>query len=154
VRVPLELNLRSNLFFSPAARRRKIKGPVEFAVGTVRALEILRPTVSTEALAESCRRMGQSLYEPPSVAGWDGGPAWINTATSLARTNVILGLTADSKRFDAEALAGRVPGMTASEFFVNLLVQDGFEDSVRRKAAGSAREAATLVLTSPEYQLA
>ncbi|MEO6811907.1 MAG: DUF1800 domain-containing protein [Isosphaeraceae bacterium] len=154
VRVPLEMILRSNLFFSPAARRRKIKGPVEFAVGTVRALEVMRPTVSAEALAESCRRMGQSLYAPPSVAGWDDGPAWINTATSLARTNVILGLTADSKRFDAKALAGRFPEVNVSEFYVELLVQDAFEDSVRRKVAGSAREVATLVLTSPEYQLA
>ena len=33
------------------------------------------------------RSMGQDLLEPPSVKGWDGGPAWINTATLLARVN-------------------------------------------------------------------
>src|SRR5262249_19231027 len=69
--------LRSNLFFDASIRRRRVKSPVELAVGTVRALEILRPTVSSEALAESTSRMGQTLYAPPSVAGWDGGPTWI-----------------------------------------------------------------------------
>ena len=33
------------------------------------------------------RSMGQDLLDPPSVKGWDGGPAWINTATLLARIN-------------------------------------------------------------------
>ena len=80
-RCPSAMILRSNLFFDPSMRRRRVKSPVEFAVGTIRALEILKPTVSADALAEACGRMGQSLYAPPSVAGWDGGPAWINSTT-------------------------------------------------------------------------
>lgn len=26
--------------------------------------------------------MGQMLFEPPSVAGWDWGPAWLSTNTT------------------------------------------------------------------------
>ncbi len=172
VRVPLATILRSNIFHDPRSRRRRVKSPVEFAVGTVRALEIFRPTVQAEALAEACARMGQGLYAPPSVAGWDGGPAWANSTTMLARANLVLSLlsaedAALGKRLDPAALASRhgfqdPPGV--ARFYSDLLVQDAFDrkvgasvEAAARKApdtAASAREAATLVLTSPEYQLA
>jgi uncharacterized protein (DUF1800 family) len=171
IRVPLATILRSNLFYDPQVRRRRVKGPVEFCVGTVRALEVLKPTVQAEALAESCTRMGQSLYAPPSVAGWDGGASWANSTAMLTRTNLALALiSAESatlgRRLDPAILAKRhgfddAPGI--ARFYTDLLVQDGFDAKVRetvaaavRKAAPatSAREAATLVLTSPEYQLA
>jgi uncharacterized protein (DUF1800 family) len=29
--------------------------------------------------------MGQNLFDPPSVKGWDGGRTWIHSATWLAR---------------------------------------------------------------------
>ena len=31
--------------------------------------------------------MGQLLYAPPNVKGWEAGRAWLNTATVLARHN-------------------------------------------------------------------
>ncbi len=31
--------------------------------------------------------MGQNLYDPPDVAGWDLGPAWFSTGSMLARMN-------------------------------------------------------------------
>jgi len=33
------------------------------------------------------RQMGQILFAPPSVKGWDGGRAWISTSTLLFRYN-------------------------------------------------------------------
>jgi uncharacterized protein (DUF1800 family) len=156
--------LRSNLFFDPAIRRRRVKSPVEFAVGTIRALEVLKPTVQADALAEACARMGQSLYAPPSVAGWDAGESWVNSTAMLARTNLALGLLSPDdapfgKRLNPEALAARhgFSGKTeASRFYMDLLVQDALASTIRQKveAAPSAREAATLILSSPEYQLA
>jgi uncharacterized protein (DUF1800 family) len=172
IRVPVAMILRSRLFFDPAVRRRRVKGPVEFAVGTIRALEVLRPTVPAEALAEACGRMGQNLYAPPSVAGWDGGPAWINTTTMLARSNFALALLSATdasfgKRLDPRALAARHAQTEPEEvarFFIDLLVQDAFDPKVRERVvagatraadpAAAAGEAATLVLNSPEYQLA
>ena len=38
-------------------------------------------------LPGAMRSMGQDLLAPPSVKGWDGGEAWINTSTLLARIN-------------------------------------------------------------------
>jgi uncharacterized protein (DUF1800 family) len=169
MRAAVEFMLRSNLFFSNSVRRRRIKSPVEYTVGTIRALEITKPTVSADALAEACVRLGQSLYAPPNVAGWDWGPGWVNTATSLARTNFALDLLDTSNgalggRFDAMKLAVKeshesdVPG-----FYIDLLVQDALADPVRRSISGAiskaaagdrAKEAARLVLTTPEYQLA
>ena len=158
VRVPVRLILRSRLFHDPAMRRRRVKSPVEFAVGTIRALEVVRPTVAADALADACTRMGQSLYAPPSVAGWDGGPAWINTTTTLARTNFALALLSDTdapfgKRLDPKALAERHRADDVAWFYVELLVQDALDEPVRRKVKGSAKEVATLVLSAPEYQL-
>ena len=73
IRVPVGMILRSRLFHDPATRRKRVKGPVEYAVGMIRALEVVRPTVAAEALATACTRMGQALFAPPSVAGWEGG---------------------------------------------------------------------------------
>jgi hypothetical protein len=136
-----------------------VKSPVEYAVGTVRALEIIKPTVSAEALAEGTASMGQALFAPPSVAGWDGGPSWINTTTTLARTNFALALLGDDGRLggrlDPTALAERHGGSgDVARFYSDLLVQDAFSPVVREGLRGSAEEVAKLVLTAPEYQLA
>ncbi|WP_152049844.1 DUF1800 domain-containing protein [Tautonia marina] len=153
--VPVSMILHSRLFFDPSMRRKRVKSPVEFAVGTIRALEIVSPTVSTNELAEACSRMGQRLFAPPSVAGWDGGPAWINTTTTLARSNTILALMNDRRRFDPEALPARHgQADDPAAFYTKLLVQETLSSEVRNRIKGSAREVATLVLTSPEYQLA
>lgn len=154
--VPVEMILNSTLFHDPALRRKRVKSPVEFAVGTVRALEILSPTVSADAMADATARMGQGLYTPPSVAGWDGGPAWINTTSTLTRSNFILGLVGKDGglggRFDPKALAAKHRARQAAGFYVDLLVQDALDAKVRGKITGN--EAATLVMTAPEYQLA
>lgn len=149
--------LRSNLFFDEATRRARVKSPVELAVGTIRALEILKPTVSAEALAGATSRMGQTLYAPPSVAGWDGGATWINTTAMLNRTNLALALLGKDDdglggRCDAKALAARY-GVEPRKFYVDLLVQDALDPRVLGPVKEPA-EVATLVLTTPEYQLA
>lgn len=70
-----------------------IKAPAEFVAGALRALDLAaRPTPGNRAreldqLAAACADMGQELYNPPDVAGWKGGAAWANTATTLARYN-------------------------------------------------------------------
>jgi hypothetical protein len=173
VRVPVGLILHSSLFFDPAVRRRRVKSPVEFAVGTVRALEVLKPTVAPAALARSCVQMGQSLYAPPSVAGWEWGRAWINSATLLARANLALALLSDDDeslghRFDPARLAARHGShhpTDAVQFLLDLLGPGPLEASVKApilkavadKAAdrnAALREAARRILNLPEYQLA
>lgn len=163
VKVPLRMILGSKLFYADTTIRQRVKSPVEYVVGMIRSLEILRPTLSSDKIAQSCDEMGQALFEPPSVAGWDGGSAWINTTAMLARTNMVLHIVDESKKFDAakfaEAHKATDPAAVA-RFYVDLLVQDGFDPKlVERITAASLRskdprEVVRLILTAPEYQLA
>jgi uncharacterized protein (DUF1800 family) len=168
----VERILRSRHFFEARTLHKRVKSPVEFAVGLVRCLEIVNPTVGTEALAQASLEMGQSLYAPPSVAGWEGGAEWINTSTSLARANLALALVSSSdeklgRRFDPLALAskyGASSGESTAQFYLDLLVQDGPSEFIQAKlreaieknfdSPEGLRQAISLVLTSPEYQLA
>jgi uncharacterized protein (DUF1800 family) len=173
IRPVVEAILRSRRFHHPAVRWQRVKSPVEYAVGTLRALEVTAPTASPEAVAEACEAMGQSLFAPPSVDGWPGGAAWINTASTLARTNFALGLLSTSddklgKRLDPAALARRRGAGSpekAARFFAELLLPGvlgadaakPIQAAATREGADAAartREALSLVLAAPEYQLA
>jgi uncharacterized protein (DUF1800 family) len=101
--------LRSNLFFAPPAYRSRVKPPVDFALGIVRALE---GRLGTLALAAALEDLGQNVFYPPSVKGWDGGPAWLNGQTLLFRQNLALALTSTTddrfgRRTDPAALVRR-----------------------------------------------
>jgi hypothetical protein len=75
------------------------------------------PVRQLNALAGACDLMGQDLFQPPNVKGWDGGRAWINTSTMFVRQNVAVYLLTgkrpdmydwelDETRFDATPLIG------------------------------------------------
>jgi uncharacterized protein (DUF1800 family) len=173
VRVPVAAILRANLFFDPAVRRRRVKSPAEFAIGTVRSLEVLKPTVAPAALARACVQMGQSLYAPPSVAGWEWGRDWINSTTLLARANLVLALLGEDDeamgcRLDPTKLAARHgfrQPADAAKYLLELLVPGPLDAAVKdpimkalsaQAAACDAalRDAARRILNLPEYQLA
>ena len=77
--------LSSEAFYSEEAMFSLVKSPVELVVGVVRMLEVEPEDV--HALAQAAEMMGQNLFQPPNVKGWDGGLKWINTATLFARYN-------------------------------------------------------------------
>jgi len=72
-------------FYSPSIIRNEIKSPVQWLIGSVRMLEceLPPPLVSTNLL----RSLGQDIFAPPNVKGWDGGIAWITTNNLIARYN-------------------------------------------------------------------
>jgi len=78
--------LRSNVFFSERAYRALPKSPLEFVIGTLRFLQIRKVPKDTLAWLG---RMGQIPLAPPSVEGWEGGPAWVSPATLAARVNFV-----------------------------------------------------------------
>lgn len=82
----METLLGSRLFFSERAYRSLIKSPAELVIGTIRLLDC--PSERRFTLP-AMRKMGQELYNPPSVKGWDGGRDWINTVTLLERQNYL-----------------------------------------------------------------
>ena len=77
-------------FSSSRAWRAKIKSPAEYVIGTIRALG---GTVTPRAMAPLMARMGQDLFNPPSVKGWDGGRAWISTSSLFERFNFAAAVT-------------------------------------------------------------
>ena len=81
--------LLSPQFSAARAYRSRIKSPVEFTVGAYRAMNINGdgtglPTITT--------LMGQTLFNPPNVAGWPGDKVsalWLNSGTWMTRLNYV-----------------------------------------------------------------
>ena len=72
-------------FYAPTIVRNQVKSPVQWLVGSVRVLERdLPPPMVCFGLT---RNLGQDLFAPPNVKGWDGGLSWITTNNLLARYN-------------------------------------------------------------------
>ncbi len=55
-------------------------------------------------LPGAMRSMGQDLLAPPTVKGWDGGTAWINTSTLLARINFANALSNSHQLFGGQSV--------------------------------------------------
>ncbi|MBK1883076.1 DUF1800 domain-containing protein [Luteolibacter pohnpeiensis] len=86
----------SEEFYGEASMRTQIKCPVQFLVQLMKQLEIHRPPAGVPL--DGQRELGQILFTPPNVAGWDWGKAWINTNTLLARYNLAGVLTKSTQQ--------------------------------------------------------
>lgn len=78
----------SEHFHDAANASSEIKSPAELVVGAVRSLNT--PVRDLAVLNDAMERMGQELFFPPSVKGWEGGRAWINTSTLYIRQNILV----------------------------------------------------------------
>jgi uncharacterized protein (DUF1800 family) len=76
----------SKEFYSEASIRSQIKCPVQFIIALLKQLEVTAPPSAFPITAQ--QQLGQVLFMPPNVAGWDWGQAWINTNTLLTRYNL------------------------------------------------------------------
>ena len=76
----------SHDFYAPPSVGSQIKSPVQMVVGTYRKLG-LAAVPGVPDFHVTTERLGQRLFEPPNVAGWEGGRAWITSATLLERGN-------------------------------------------------------------------
>jgi uncharacterized protein (DUF1800 family) len=169
IRSVVELILRSRHFYSQAAYRQRLKGPVEFSAGLVRSLEVPRREVPLLALALTCERQGQELFYPPTVKGWDGGKSWFNSSTVLERDNWVNDLLWGNADFGltpydplAWAQAEHLVAGQATAALIDLLLQGDLspQDRPLIERAGRAgtgddiRKALQLMLHCPQYQLA
>jgi uncharacterized protein (DUF1800 family) len=82
----LETIFMSEAFYSEKAVGTQIKSPAQFLVQLAQHLSLESPPYV--ALARAAGQLGQMLFYPPNVAGWDGGRAWINANTLLTRYNM------------------------------------------------------------------
>jgi uncharacterized protein (DUF1800 family) len=160
--------LTSQLFYSEQAIGRKVRSPVDLVVGLLRMLE---GSANAHQLGRDLDELGQGLFYPPNVKGWDGGRAWINSSTLLGRANAIGRVLRDEKtRFGGgdlaeyfeklgvssnAAIVDRLfeltlavpPPSPVRDQLVGVLEQDGEDRSTR------IAEAIHALSTIPEFQL-
>ncbi len=77
----------SEHFYDPAIAASRIKSPVDLLVGAIRSMRT--PARDLGLLTDALDRMGQDIFFPPSVKGWEVGRPWINTSTLFVRQNVM-----------------------------------------------------------------
>ncbi|MDB4897631.1 MAG: hypothetical protein JWN15_3893 [Firmicutes bacterium] len=84
IRPVLRTLFLSDAFYADAVIGAQIKSPPEFIAGALR----LTGLPASRATAYMCTKIGQVLYNPPNVAGWPGGAAWLGASTLLSRWNL------------------------------------------------------------------
>jgi uncharacterized protein (DUF1800 family) len=78
--------LDSEWFYAPENVGNRIKSPIELLVGLSKTLHVKFDDPKAIILPQ--RALGQVLFQPPNVAGWTSGKAWIDNATLLLRLNL------------------------------------------------------------------
>jgi hypothetical protein len=169
----VEKILRSQAFFADGNLDTRILGPVEYVLGSARALELFDPPPNTLILAEFAANLGQDLFHPPNVGGWPGGRSWITTRSAIGRYNFSMALLGGDEvgrgeAFDAFGLAerhGRGGDLKTIIAFYGDLLMGGLPSPAWRerilRALGpkaavnpeAGRQAIALILSSPEAQL-
>ncbi len=118
----------------------KLRAPVDFAVGALRALDL--PEDKAPPLRGALQALGQPLGNAPLPNGWP------DTAGEWTAPEAVM------RRIDwAHALSGRAGGRDPAEVAdaaLGPLLRPATRDAMRH--AGSRRDALTLLLTSPEFQ--
>jgi uncharacterized protein (DUF1800 family) len=149
LRPVLRAMFRSRAFYRPEVIHAQIKSPVEFVVGAVRHLGIADP--DWLRLSQLTADVGQRLFFPPTVAGWNGGTAWISAATMFNRANLARGLVAGTygapelsplsslETMTARLLAGPLPSARRT--------------ILARVIRGNREAAIHLIMSLPEYQV-
>ena len=154
----------SQMFFDPACRRSVIKSPLDLVVGSLRSLAA---TVKWPRVAGLLANLGQDVFEPPSVKGWEGGRLWINSSSILLRTNfatelasgdqvaTLLNTIVDAAENTSESVAARLArlllgGTVEAELHANIVAHHERADG---NGLQKLRSTLQLVLSLPEFQL-
>jgi len=163
--------LMSGEFWDQASYFARYSWPVEFVVRAIKDIG-WRGFSLGDALGPLAN-MGQNLYDPPDVAGWDLGQRWFSTGAMLARMNFAAALArnqqfnlasaataANAARTPEDLLAYVLDGMPALEFdpavrghLLNYLMATGPWTGSPAQVQAKVPGLAHLVAGSPEYQL-
>jgi uncharacterized protein (DUF1800 family) len=163
--------LMSPEFWDPSAYFARYAWPVEYVVRALKDIGWVGFSVN-DALTPLAN-MGQILFEPPDVSGWDTGEAWFSTGAMLARLNFAASLATNQKFSLAAGAktsgASSTPEALLSHFLSELATAPpdsnvttelasylratgpwtGSDAQVQAKAPGLVH----LIAGSPEYQL-
>lgn len=75
-------------FYNEANVGTKITSPIELYVRYVRTLNLVPENDRVPTVVQNL--LGQKLFNPPNVAGWPGGRAWIDSSSMLMRSRMPL----------------------------------------------------------------
>jgi uncharacterized protein (DUF1800 family) len=118
--------LSSPEFDAPENHFARFSWPVEFVARALKEIGYAGFTLNRALGALS--NMGQQLFEPPDVAGWERGQAWFTTAAMLARMNFAATLTSRQRNDIAADAAGNDPTPEALlSFYLDRLSPAPFE---------------------------
>jgi uncharacterized protein (DUF1800 family) len=140
----------SEAFYAPPLQRQQIKSPVQLLVQACRQLERRLPPPLL--CVQIQRNLGQELFNPPNVKGWDGGAAWINTNTLLNRHNLALLLVTGQNSLPALARKASQPQQPRPAKRLQRLTRSGATE-VARLFAPEARHDPDLILAELERRL-
>ena len=110
----LESMITHPQFVSSQATSGLVKQPVEYVIGTLRALRLRTGSFQSGYIMNLLTKLGQQLFNPPTVGGWGFNGFWLSTSSSLtqldfAQTAVSLAdlsrIVDESPRSRADALA-------------------------------------------------
>src|SRR5262249_47269033 len=95
IRSVLRFVLTSRWFTSPGNFNARYSWPAEFVVRTIKEMGWTGFWVDSARVPLT--NMGQTLFEPPNVAGWQLGRAWFGTGQMLARMNFAAAVASNQK---------------------------------------------------------
>jgi uncharacterized protein (DUF1800 family) len=143
--------LLSHQFSDPANYYARYSWPVEFVVRAIK--EVGWAGFSMNDALGPLANMGQQLFEPPDVAGWDLGQSWFSSGAMLARMNFAAQLATNQKfnLRDAARGFGRTPESLVS-YVLDTLTPPRFADAAYTALQDYAR--AGVVWNGSDAQLA
>jgi uncharacterized protein (DUF1800 family) len=117
----------SKEFYAPEVIRAQIKSPVQWLIAATHQLHAPLPTQAMSLVMLSM--LGQELFQPPNVKGWDGGIAWITTNNLLNRDNFAAALV-EGDRVPLPNLSGQMKGI------MNSIAEDGLTQIAPTSVSG------------------
>jgi uncharacterized protein (DUF1800 family) len=143
----------SKAFYAEGIVRNQIKSPVQYFIQLLKQLELREaPQGYTRLVLE---QLGQVLFQPPNVAGWDWGKAWINTNTLLTRYNLAGFITKGSQEPPAGMAMpqrdARDPGMEMNSPDSEKAVVKAAKKKVPGDRVANVMAVAAKFWTGPDY---
>lgn len=139
--------VRSDAWSDPA--NSLVKSPVEWFVGSCRALRLRPSSLNAGDLQWGLSQMGQIPLNPPNVGGWPYGQAWLSGVAFQYRFQVVELILAQGDLSPLSVAKSKM--VQACADWLGVPEWSRRTASTLEAATGDPSELATLALLSPEY---
>jgi len=125
--------------------------PVEFVVRSLK--DIGWNGFSVNDALTPLGNMGQNLFDPPDVAGWDLGRSWFSTGSMLARMNFASTLAGNQKfNLAASAKGNAESPEVLLAFVLDALKTPAYDSDVTNALLGYLRSTGAWTASTPQLQ--